>query len=107
MVVQALQQVTPGDPGAEDSGLDVEELGESFKFAIDKTLLLYAAGLAAATVGGRLRTSTSTRKFVQDLPRTMDIAASLPRNMLTVMQKSGNFVSFRVIIHSISMGIEI
>lgn len=77
---QALQQTIPGESGSAALGRDAEEVAESFKFAIDKTLLLYAAGIVAGAAGlGRLRTSSSPRKFVADWPKTMDAMNSIPR----------------------------
>jgi hypothetical protein len=51
--------------------------------------LLYAAGIAAGAAGaGRLRTSSSSRKFVADWPKTMDAMNSIPRlSIISMMER--------------------
>jgi len=84
---QAAQQTTPGGgEGGKDAGLDVEQLGESVKFGIDKTLLAAGIGVAAAVAGGgRLRTSSSSSEFARTMPRAADFVATLPRGAMVSM----------------------
>jgi len=87
---QAAQQTTPGGgEGGRDAGLDVEQLGESLKFGIDKTLLAAGIGVAAAVAGGgRLRTSSSSSEFARTMPRAADFVATLPRGaMLSMIER--------------------
>ena len=83
---QALQQVAPGGAGTADSGLDAEQVAESFMFALDKTLILYGVGLAAGIAGGgRLRTSSSGSQLAVARPIAMDFVNSMPRAAIISM----------------------
>jgi len=81
---QAWKNLVPG--GDDGTGLSATiDQSESIDFALDKTMMIYAFGIASTLAGGGRMRSGEKGTFTGASPRVLDVVNSIPRTAITSM----------------------
>ena len=81
---QAWKNLVPGGDDGEGLSATIDQ-SESIDFALDKTMLIYAFGIASTLAGGGRMRSGEKGTFTGASPRVLDIVNSVPRTAITSM----------------------